>query len=86
LESWSNQTGIEIDVITFCEAFIDEDREKMLNVFSQSMGMSYHTTILEDPDKATSVTNGGVCLFVYLCVYLCVCVFVCLCVCVCVCV
>jgi hypothetical protein len=65
LQSWSNQSGVEIDVVTFCEAFIDEYRDKMLTFFAQDMGMPYHTSILEDPDKVTSITNGGWCLFIY---------------------
>lgn len=48
-----------IDVVTFAEADIKSEREKMLAQF-RAHGFNHSTSILHDPDPFTSVLNGGV--------------------------
>jgi len=50
-----NQT----DVISFCEAFMEDPRNDMLAELAK-FGWKYSTPILSDPNPFTSLTNGGV--------------------------
>ena len=53
------QLSRTIDVVTFAEADIQSERQRMLAQFAKA-GFAHATTILHDPDPFTSLLNGGV--------------------------
>jgi hypothetical protein len=50
-----------IDVVTFAEADVKDQREQMLAQF-RALGFNHSTSVLHDPDPFTSLLNGGVLL------------------------
>ncbi|DAZ99299.1 TPA: hypothetical protein N0F65_005467 [Lagenidium giganteum] len=54
-----HRLSAEIDVVTFAEADIQSERDKMLQQFKKQ-GFMFATSILRDSDPLTSLLNGGV--------------------------